>query len=65
MRSKLSAVDMGVRSGIPVFLANGRDKNVLERIFAGDDIGTFFVPRTAKGRKNWASHFTRQIRNGR
>ena len=67
MRSKLSAVRIGVNSGIPVFLANGRDRDVLTRIFEGQDIGTFFMPQTKKGkiRKNWALHFSKQIRRGR
>ncbi len=64
MRSKLSAVGMSVGSGIPVFLADGRAKDVLKRIFSGDDIGTFFVPKAKKGRAgNWARHFARHMRS--
>ena len=67
MNSKLKAVRMGVDSGIPVFLAGGRGRDVLSRVFAGEDVGTFFLPRAKKGttRKNWAVHFSKQIRNGR
>src|SRR3989338_777878 len=45
MRSKLNAIRMSGNAGIPVFLANGRDKRVLSRIFDGEDIGTLFVPK--------------------
>ena len=67
MGSKLNAVKMGVDSGVPVFLASGRDKDVLSRIFAGDDVGTFFLPQARRGktRKNWALNFSKQIREGR
>ncbi len=64
MHSKLKAIQMSVSSGIPVFLADGRDRNVLTRIFEGEDIGTLFVPHLKKGhaRKNWLKHFINHIR---
>ena len=67
MHSKLKAVRMSVDSGVPVFLAGGREHDVLLRLFAGEDIGTFFLPQIKKGqiRKNWALHFSKQIRNGK
>lgn len=67
MKSKLNAVRMGVNSGIPVFLASGRDRDALPRIFKGEDIGTFFLPQGGKRgtRKNWAAHFSKQLRKGR
>ena len=67
MRSKLEAVQMSTSSGIPVFLADGRQHQVLHRLFTGEDIGTFFLPAPAKGgsasggKKNWLRHFTHQI----
>ncbi|OGW80952.1 MAG: glutamate 5-kinase [Omnitrophica bacterium RIFCSPHIGHO2_02_FULL_51_18] len=66
MRSKLKAVHTCVSSGIPVFLANGRDKKVLARIFKGEDLGTFFVPHLKKGavRKNWLKHYAHHLRSG-
>ena len=66
MRSKLSAVRMGVNAGIPVFLADGRGHDVLQRIFSGEDIGTFFMPKEIKGKgqKNFALYFSKQIRKG-
>jgi len=59
MRSKLNAIHLCVSSGIPVFLADGRQKNVLSRLFAEEDLGTFFVPNLdkTKTRKDWVLHF--------
>ncbi|MBI3252069.1 MAG: glutamate 5-kinase [Candidatus Omnitrophica bacterium] len=64
MASKLKAIRMSVSSGIPVFLAGGRSPKVLTRIFAGEDIGTFFAPHLKKrsARKDWVTHFTAHIR---
>lgn len=62
MGSKLKAVQMSVNSGIPVFLVNGRDKKVLTRIFDGEDIGTFFVPKSRK-KKEWITDFVNYIRS--
>ena len=64
MRSKLDSIQMSVSSGIPVFLADGRDTNVLPRIFSGEDIGTLFVPDLKKGyaRRDWLKHFLKHIK---
>lgn len=45
MDSKLKAVKAAVKSGIDVYVANGR-KAVLEGIFSGKSIGTFFPGST-------------------
>ena len=66
MSSKLAAVRMSVNSGVPVFLASGRDRQVLVRIFSGEDVGTFFLPKPKSGKnRNWVRHFSRQLRNGK
>lgn len=59
MRSKLKAIETSTSSGIPVFLADGHAPKVLSRLFAGEDLGTFFLPSAKRGhaRKNWARHF--------
>ena len=64
MRSKLSAIRMSVTSGIPVFLADGREDRVLTMIFEGKDIGTLFLPDLKKGqtRQDWLRHFLRHIK---
>ncbi|OIO37935.1 MAG: glutamate 5-kinase [Candidatus Omnitrophica bacterium CG1_02_46_14] len=64
MHSKLSAIRTSVTSGIPVFLANGRDPDVLTRIFNGEDLGTLFLPNLKKGhsKKDWLKHFLKHIK---
>ena len=66
MRSKLEAIQMSVSSGIPVFLADGRQKNVLSRLVSGEDLGTFFMPAKKKGqaRKDWIYHFLNHMQRG-
>ncbi len=44
MASKLSAAETLAKAGEPTWIADGRDFSVLQRIFAGDDLGTLFVP---------------------
>ncbi len=63
MRSKLEAIRMGTSSGIPVFLADGRQARVLTRLFKGEDLGTFFLPSVKKGkaRKDWMVHFLNHV----
>jgi len=63
MRSKLKAIYTSVSSGVPVFLADGRDKRVLSKLFNGEDIGTLFVPHVKRGqaRKYWLKHFINHI----
>lgn len=59
MTSKVQAAKIVIRSGIPMVIASGRKKNVLERITRGEDEGTLFVPRASKlrGRKRWIAFF--------
>ena len=65
MHSKLSAIRMSVTSGIPVFLADGRETGTLTRLFNGEDIGTLFVPDLKKGqsRQDWLKHFLTHVKN--
>ncbi len=67
MRSKLQAVHSASSSGIPVFVANGKDRKVLTRLLKADDLGTFFLPDTKKGngRRDWAEDFANYIRTVR
>jgi len=54
MESKIRAADIATRSGTAVVIARGAGVK-LDRMLAGDEIGTFFVParRRIKGRKKW------------
>jgi len=44
MISKLESARIAVRAGKPVIIANGRTPQVLERIVAGEQMGTRFAP---------------------
>ena len=59
MASKVQAAKIVVRSGIPLVIASGRNKNVLARVLAGEDEGTLFVaqPTRLQGRKRWIAFF--------
>ena len=41
-----------------MFIAPGKERDVLLRLFAGEELGTFFVPRQRAyhGRKLWLAH---------
>jgi len=59
MASKIQAAKIAMRSGIPMVIASGRKKHVLERILAGETEGTLFVPGATRlrGRKRWIAFF--------
>ena len=59
MATKITAARTVVRSGIPLVIASGRRFDGLERILAGADEGTLFLP-VAKGltsRKRWIAFY--------
>ena len=55
MYTKIQAAKIATVSGVMVVIADGMKAGVLKEIFAGDDIGTKFLPRQEKisGRKKW------------
>ncbi len=56
MRSKLEVARMANACGLPMVVAGGRTKNVLRRLFEGEELGTVFYPserRRVHGRKTW------------
>jgi len=55
MKTKVQAAKSMMRSGIPMVIANGKNKNVLTRIFKAENVGTFFYPSNLKmnSRKRW------------
>ena len=55
MNSKLEAARMVTDAGEAMVVANGRDKDVLPRILAGEEIGTLFAPSAKKrsSRSRW------------
>jgi len=55
MASKLRAAEAATSFGHLTIIAPGRDDTVLDRIMAGDDVGTLFLPpaKAIKGRRRW------------
>ncbi|MCX7667532.1 MAG: glutamate 5-kinase [Atribacterota bacterium] len=55
MRSKIMAARIAVLSGIGVIIASGKDFSILQRIYRGEEVGTFFHPRGKflKSKKRW------------
>ena len=53
--SKVRAADKVNRAGAPCLVANGTVDDVLDRLAAGEDVGTLFLPRDTPltGRKHW------------
>ncbi|MBW2603116.1 MAG: glutamate 5-kinase [Deltaproteobacteria bacterium] len=53
--SKINAARKVTTAGIPMVIANGGRPDVLKKLFAGKDIGTFFTPKKKKlkSRKCW------------
>ena len=59
MITKIEAAKIGMRSGIPVVIASGRDTAALGSAVNGEDAGTLFVPGEEKlrSRKRWIAFF--------
>jgi len=59
MSSKVEAAKIAVRSGIPLVIASGKNKQTLARVMAGEVEGTLFKPHSTglKGRKRWIAFF--------
>jgi len=55
MGGKLRASKLAISHGHPTIIGPGRQDDVLDRIFAGDSVGTLFIPpkRTIRGRRRW------------
>ena len=58
MITKVMAAKKTLGSGIPTLLVNGLDPKVLEKVFAGDEVGTLFWSGKGKirDRKHWIAH---------
>jgi glutamate 5-kinase len=54
MSTKLQAAEIAMLCGGAAVIANGTQENVLDRIFAGEAIGTAFLPRgRMRGKRRW------------
>jgi glutamate 5-kinase len=58
MVTKLQAVKKAAAAGIPSLIANGMTPGILDRAFAIQEVGTFFVPQTQKlkSRQYWLAY---------
>ncbi|MCK4839572.1 MAG: glutamate 5-kinase [Desulfobulbaceae bacterium] len=58
MQSKIKAAKMVATGGGCSFIGPGRQADVLNRLFAGEQIGTFFLPKPEKmqSRKHWIAY---------
>uniref|UniRef100_UPI00405790C0 glutamate 5-kinase n=1 Tax=Candidatus Electronema sp. TaxID=2698783 RepID=UPI00405790C0 len=61
MQSKIRAAKMVAACGGSSFIGPGRNKNVLQELFSGAMVGTFFLPEKVKisGRKHWIGYVLR------
>ena len=54
MTTKLEAADIAMRCGGTAVIANGRIPAILDKVFAGETVGTAFLPRERmKGKRRW------------
>jgi glutamate 5-kinase len=55
MITKIEAAELATSSGVHVVIADGREKDIILRLAAGEQIGTRFTPTTSKleSRKRW------------
>ena len=58
MQSKIRAAKMVAARGGSSFIGPGRAENIIQSLFGGEMIGTFFLPRKEKmqSRKHWISY---------
>lgn len=55
MSTKLKAAKKAALSGVGTLVVNGRTPGILTRIFAGEEVGTYFLPSQSKltAKKHW------------
>ncbi len=55
MLTKIEAAKIAVNAGIPMVIANGQNKDILEQIVKGQTVCTWFLPKKDKisGKKRW------------
>jgi glutamate 5-kinase len=57
MRTKLEAAEIAMRAGGVALIANGTQPDILERLFAGEPLGTTFMPATRMaGKRRWIAY---------
>ena len=55
MATKLKAAKKAALSGVGTLIVNGRSRHILQQVFDGDDVGTYFLPAQSKltAKKQW------------
>jgi glutamate 5-kinase len=55
MGTKLKAAKKAALSGVGTLILNGRSDGILKQVFAGEDVGTYLLPRQSKmtAKKHW------------
>ncbi len=57
MVTKLEAAEIAMNCGGTAVIANGHDPNILDRVFAGERVGTAFLPSTRiRGKRRWIAY---------
>jgi len=62
MASKIRAAEIVTSAGEYLWIANGKDPEILAKIFSGEDVGTLFAPPSDKqmqSKKRWLSFFSK------
>lgn len=62
MISKIHAAELLNSEGEALWIADGREEKILEKIFRAEDVGTLFLPpdpiRKMEAKKRWINHFS-------
>jgi len=61
MQSKIRAARMVSARGGSSFIGSGREQGIVQKLFAGEPVGTFFLPQAEKmqSRKHWIAYVLR------
>ena len=61
MASKLRAAELATAAGAYLWIADGREAAIFDRVLTGEDTGTLFLPRghRVSGRKRWVGFFSK------
>jgi glutamate 5-kinase len=57
MLTKIEAAEIAMNCGGTAIIANGQKRDILDRIFAGEDVGTTFLPsKRLRGKRRWIAY---------
>ena len=57
MSTKIQAAKKAVASGAMTVIVNGSEKNIIEKVLKGEEVGTLFLPSSRmKSRKHWITY---------